>query len=57
MALTTEVSSKELQRVAVEAYETKTLKVMLCSAGATGYTAESTVADWQTVEKLSLIHI
>lgn len=50
MALSTTISTKELQRVAVAAYEGETLKVMLCSVGATGYTAESTVADWQTVE-------
>lgn len=51
MAITTTISSKELQRVAALAYETKTLKVMLCSVGVTGYTAESTVANWQSVEK------
>ena len=51
MALTTTISQKELARVAAAAYETKTLKVMLCSVGATGYTAESTVANWQSVEK------
>jgi hypothetical protein len=51
MALTTTVSQKELARVAGLAYEGETLKVMLCSVGATGYTAESTVANWQSVEK------
>jgi hypothetical protein len=51
MALTTTVSQKELARVANLAYEGETLKVMLCSVGATGYTAESTVANWQSVEK------
>ena len=51
MALTTTISQKELQRVAALAYEGETLKVMLCSVGATGYTAESTVANWQSVEK------
>lgn len=51
MAITTTVSSKELERVAALAYEGKTLKVMLCSVGITGYTAESTVANWQSVEK------
>ncbi|MEN9728237.1 MAG: hypothetical protein RL434_2603 [Pseudomonadota bacterium] len=50
MALTTTISQKELKRVAGLAYETKTLKVMLCTVGATGYTAESTVANWQSVE-------
>lgn len=51
MALTTTLSQKELARVANAAYEGETLKVMLCSVGATGYTAESTVANWQSVEK------
>jgi hypothetical protein len=51
MALTTTVSQKELERVASQAYEGQTLKVMLCSVGATGYTAESTVTNWQSVEK------
>lgn len=51
MALTISVSPKELQRVAYEAYEGLTLKVMLCSVGATGYTPSSTVANWQSVEK------
>lgn len=51
MAITTSISQKELERVAALAYEGKTLKVMLCSIGATGYTAQSTVANWQSVEK------
>jgi hypothetical protein len=50
MALTTTISQKELKRVAGLAYEGETLKVMLCSAGSSGYTAESTVANWQSVE-------
>ncbi len=51
MALTTTISQKELARVANLAYEGETLKVMLCSVGVTGYTAESTVANWQSVEQ------
>ena len=51
MALTTTISQKELKRLADLAYEGETIKVMLCSVGATGYTAESTVANWQSVEK------
>jgi hypothetical protein len=51
MALTTTLSQKELARVANLAYEGETLKVMLCSVGATGYTSESTVANWQSVEQ------
>lgn len=51
MAITTSISSKELKRIAGLAYEGETLKVMLCSVGVTGYTEESTVANWQSVEK------
>lgn len=50
MALTTLISQKELQRLASLAYEGKTLKVMLCIVGSSGYGAESTVAEWQSVE-------
>lgn len=50
MALTTTISQKELERVAALAYEGETLSVMLCNIGITGYTAQSTIADWQTVE-------
>ena len=51
MAITVTLSQKELARVANLAYEGETIKVMLCSVGATGYTSESTVANWQSVEK------
>jgi hypothetical protein len=51
MATTTTISQKELKRQAGLVFEGKTLKVMLCSVGATGYTSESTVANWQSVEK------
>ena len=51
MALNVTISQKELKRVAGLCYEGETLKVMLCSVGATGYTSESTVANWQSVEK------
>jgi hypothetical protein len=50
MALTTTISQRELKRIAGLCYEGETLKCMLCSVGATGYTAESTVANWQSVE-------
>ena len=49
MAQTISVSQKELQRVAQLAYEGETLKVMLCVA-APGYTAETSVANWQLEE-------
>ena len=51
MALTTTISQKELARIAGLAYEGKTIKVMLCSVGTSGFTSESTVANWQTVEQ------
>lgn len=44
------LSQKELKRVAAAAYEGKGIRVMLCNVGSTGYTAESTVANWQSVE-------
>lgn len=50
MARTVTVSQKELKRAAAAAYEGKTFKVMLCNVGTSGYTAESTVANWQSVE-------
>jgi hypothetical protein len=50
MALTTSISQKELARIAGLAYEGKTLKVMLCNVGASGFTAESTVSNWQSIE-------
>ena len=50
MAITTTISTKELERQAALAFEGETLKVMLCQIGVTGYTAESTVANWQSVE-------
>jgi hypothetical protein len=51
MALTTTISRKELERVAALAYEGETLEVILCSVGSSGFTAESTVTQWQTVEQ------
>lgn len=49
MAQTVTVSPKELQRIAQLAYQGQTLKIMLCNSTG-GYTAESSVATWQTVE-------
>jgi len=50
MAITTTISSKELERQAALVFEGETLKVMLCQVGLTGFTAESSVTDWQTAE-------
>lgn len=51
MAQTVTISKKELERQAGLSFEGETLKVMLCTVGATGYTSESTVAQWQSVEQ------
>jgi hypothetical protein len=51
MAINVSISQRELARVANLAYEGETIKVMLASVGASGFTAESTVANWQSVEK------
>lgn len=51
MALTVSISQKELERIAALVYEGETLKVLLASVGVTGYTAQSTIANWITVEK------
>jgi hypothetical protein len=50
MAIVTTVSTKELERVAGIAYEGKTVYVMLCSVGLTGFTANNLVSEWQSVE-------
>jgi hypothetical protein len=50
MAQYTTVSAKELKRQAALVFEGKTLCVMLCRLGGSGYTVESTVANWQSVE-------
>jgi hypothetical protein len=51
MAITTTISTKELARQAAACFEGETVKVMLCSVGTTGFTAESTVAQWETAEQ------
>lgn len=50
MATTATISQRELKRLAALGYEGETLKVMLCEVGESGFTAESTVANWQSVE-------
>lgn len=50
MAQTINISPKEIERVGALAYGGKTIKVMLCNVGLTGYTSSSTVANWQSVE-------
>lgn len=48
MAITTTISTKELQRIAQLAYEGKTLNVMLCNSAAT--TVDRSVSTWQSEE-------
>ena len=50
MAISVTISQRELKRLAALGYEGETLKVMLCEVGESGFTAESTVANWQSVE-------
>lgn len=53
MAITSTLSSKELERIAVLAYEGKTLKVMLCNAtteASLEYDENTSIADWKTIE-------
>lgn len=57
MAQSTIMSTKELQRQAALCFEGKTIKVMLASVGATGYTAESTIADWESVEVVGVGYV
>lgn len=50
MATTTTISQKELERQAALCLEGETLVVMLCSVGSTGYTANTLLSSWETVE-------
>jgi hypothetical protein len=53
MAYTSAISTKELQRVAAAAYEGKAVRVCLASVASSGYTVESTTANWDSVELAS----
>ena len=50
MALTATLSTYELARVAAACYEGKRVRVSLANVGSTGFTAESTVTDWDSVK-------
>lgn len=50
MAATVVISPKELQRQAELTLEGKTLEVMLCSVGVSGYGLNTPVEDWESVE-------
>jgi hypothetical protein len=51
MAYSVAVPQRELKRVAGLAYEGNAYRVCLASVGGSGYTAESTTANWDSVEK------
>lgn len=51
MAYSVTVPQAELARVAGLVFQGKTYRVCLASVGGSGYTAESTTANWDSVEK------
>ncbi len=50
MVLTATLSTHELARVAGLCYEGKRVRVSLANVGVTGFTAESTTTDWDSVK-------
>lgn len=50
MALTAEISRRELERVGQLAYAGKQLNVMLCYADANTYSSETLISTWESVE-------
>lgn len=50
MALTAAISNGELGRVAAAAYEGKRVRVSLASVGLSGYTVNSTKANWDSIK-------
>ncbi len=50
MALTTTLSSWERARVAAAAYAGKAVRVSLANVGASGFTVENTVTDWNSLK-------
>ena len=50
MALTAAVSQAELKRVAGAAYEARRIRVSLALVGASGYTVNSTTAQWDSIK-------
>lgn len=50
MAISTVFSNKELERIAAQAYEGKTVNFILCNVGSSGYNAETPIANWQLLE-------
>lgn len=53
MAYTSQISTLELKRVAAAAYEGKAVRVCLATVGGSGYTVDSTTANWDSVELAS----
>jgi hypothetical protein len=50
MALTTTISTKELERIAVQCYEGHQVRVSLALLSSQGYTASSTKANWDSIK-------
>jgi hypothetical protein len=50
VALTATLSTYELARIGATCYEGKRVRVSLANVGSTGFTAESTVTDWDSVK-------
>jgi hypothetical protein len=53
MPYTSVISQNELRRVAGLAYEGRAVRVCLANVGASGFTAQSTTANWDSVELAS----
>jgi hypothetical protein len=53
MAYTSSISTFELKRVAAAAYEGKAVRVCLATVSTSGYTVESTTANWDSRELAS----
>lgn len=50
MALTSAITSAEMQRVAAAAYEGQSVRVALASVGVSGFTLASTTAEWDSIK-------
>lgn len=50
MALTTSISSRELQRIAAACYEGKRIRVSLANESGSGYTVEDPTTSWNSIK-------
>lgn len=50
MAIITQYSKYEIERVGRLCYDGKTVKVLLCNSSGLGYSEQSTVLNWQEIE-------